>query len=117
MVVEDDEVTRTAYCRLFVLKGADVICASSVGQAMAEVRRGPIDAVLLDLWLGDGSGETFLIESRAAGFRGRIVVHSGACHDRLDADRLLAMGADAVLPKPSAFADIWSAMIPDAVHR
>jgi DNA-binding response OmpR family regulator len=119
LVVEDDPKTLDAYCRLFTLKGCIAIPADSVGVALQAIRRPllAIDGVLLDLWLGDGSGERFLIESRAGGFVARIVVHSGAANGPAENARLIELGADAVAPKPSLFADIWSAVLPDTPYR
>lgn len=113
LVVEDDSSILRVFCRLFTLKGCIAIPADTVGSALASISNPlSIDAVVLDLWLGDGSGERFITESRASGFPGRIVVYSGSAYGPAECARLIALGADAVVPKPSLFADIWSAVLP-----
>jgi DNA-binding response OmpR family regulator len=98
LVVEDDSASHDVLRRILDRKGYDVLSAMTVSGALALLERRP-DAIVLDLMLPDGDGETVLRKVRSDGLPVRVLVASAVCdQDRLEQVRRL--GPDAILTKP-----------------
>ena len=99
LVVEDDPVLAQALCRFLRTTGARATAASTIAGAMEFIGAGaPIDGLLLDVGLPDGSGLELLAAARARGVHAPALVLTG----HHDADTLAAAqlhGAQ-FLPKP-----------------
>lgn len=66
LVVEDHVATRLSLVRMLERRGYQVQAAGSLAEARAQLAGGPVDLVLSDLGLPDGSGHELMLE-----FRGR----------------------------------------------
>lgn len=101
LVVDDDQDYGDALCALLQSGGRQAIGALSGREALALLRAGlQPDAVLLDLNLGDMSGERFLAEMRRSAPYARVpvVLMSGSHEVREVAERHPEVAG--VLPKP-----------------
>lgn len=101
LVVDDRELVLRSTRRLLERSGIDVEAVLTGGEAIERVADDPggFDACLLDLNLGDTSGEDVLSRLKQLAPGLRVVVTSGF----LDADttlRLEGLGADGLLDKP-----------------
>ena len=108
LLVEDDASTR----RFVELALEDLpiqLClTATLAQARSELAVAPVDLVLSDMMLPDGSGADLLVAlhaQRAGGNRPRLVVFSAGitAHSR---QLLLAQGVDEVLAKPVSLANL-----------
>jgi DNA-binding response OmpR family regulator len=98
-VVDDDESLRML-CRINLeLDGYDVVEAGSVAQARERLADG-VDAMLLDLHLGDGDGRDLLRE--LGGSRPPVALFTGS--EAIGPE--LTSLADAVLSKPFEITDL-----------
>jgi len=91
------------------LRAARLIEAGTLGEAQAVLAARPIDVVLLDVQLPDGSGLTLAQGLRASldGSRPVIIaLTAGAVREQHDA--ALTAGCDAILTKPYLAADLES---------
>jgi DNA-binding response OmpR family regulator len=108
LLVEDDRATYTALRGILTLRGWDVIVATTVAEAM-QATSDDLDAVILDLMLPDGAGETVLERLRAGGGQFPIAVTTGVS----DTNRIAAvqrLGATALLRKPITLSDLLKAI-------
>ena len=78
--------------------GCRVHEAADGREAIRFLRNTPVDVLIIDLVMPESEGIETIQAIRREGFRGRIIVASGAHLASLQASFLL--GADAVLPKP-----------------
>ena len=101
LVVEDDEDAREGVRLLLAGQGLRVLEAGSVGAALETLRGGPVDAVLLDVVLPDGSGHEVSGAMRADPAHERTPVLMLTALDGVqdEVGGVLA-GADAYLVKP-----------------
>lgn len=76
LIVDDDAVFAAAAARLASMEGCDVTLARDCAQARSCLQAGPLDLVLIDLGLPDGSGLDLLDELDPAQ-HGRVVVLTG----------------------------------------
>lgn len=108
-VVEDNRMLRTMYVAGLVGFGYQVAEADTVQEAKDYLQNNQPDAVLLDMQLPDGTGEDIIhhIRRDLGRMEVRIVVATGT---EIDADGLLASGADAILQKPIEFSDLFNAL-------
>ncbi len=96
MVVEDDRALRTLMNAILRTSGHQVIMAENAQTALDQLG-GEAELILLDLGLPDLDGSTFLAEAVERGYRGKVIVVSGAFDGREIAHH---MGAEGYLPKP-----------------
>jgi two-component system, OmpR family, response regulator TctD len=99
LVVEDDLDLGDAVARMLQTRGFEVTRCAHGAEAIAMVRRGSFDAVLLDLNLPDKEGMDVLRTLRDGGHQLPVLVMTArtAVHDRVLG---LNLGADDYLTKP-----------------
>jgi DNA-binding response OmpR family regulator len=100
LVVEDNVDVGEAFRVLFESTGRRVSVVRTVADALAAARAGPVDLMLLDLTLPDGTGFDILAELAASASRPRVTV---ALTGRDEADvirQCYNLGCVAVLVKP-----------------
>jgi DNA-binding response OmpR family regulator len=105
LLVEDDDVLRDVMQRSLSQAGHRIDLATTAAQARHLWQVQPVDAVLLDLNLPDGSGLPVLREARARGDRTPVLVLTA--RNRTD-ERIagLDVGADDYLGKPFDLAEV-----------
>jgi two-component system KDP operon response regulator KdpE len=111
LLVEDDKLNqalvRTVLARSadLVLRDADLVVAGSLAEARVVLASGPVDVVLLDMQLPDGSGLALAAElrSQSAPPPAVVALTGAAAEQRGPA---LAAGCAAVLGKPYTPADL-----------
>jgi signal transduction histidine kinase/CheY-like chemotaxis protein len=111
LVVEDEHVTRAAARRLLESEGATVTEAAGVRDALRLLHDGPVNVLLLDLMLPDGSGHDVLAavrDRRPAGLK-TILVLTGDVSDERAAE-MRDLGADALIPKPVNLESVLAAI-------
>ena len=111
LIVEDDESTRRALRRIFNRMGWSVRSADGVEDALwlleSETK---LDAMLLDLMLHDGRGETVLERVRELGLETRVVVCTGVISmSRLQA--LQEFRPTAILTKSMKLGELWDGIL------
>ncbi|HEX7477672.1 MAG TPA: ATP-binding protein [Polyangiales bacterium] len=102
LVLDDDTSLRDMIATALQMRGAQVVVASSLSEALQE--KGPFKLALVDLLLGDQRGDTALARLRAAG-----IVTTGLIVTGTDVPRRLAPGGepDGVLRKPFELEDLF----------
>jgi PAS domain S-box-containing protein len=115
--VEDDEASGELVRRVLARYGdVELVHVDSVAAALAAVRRGRPDLVLLDLGLPDASGEAVLARLRAEPATADVpVVVVSADATAGQVERLRSAGADGYLTKPVHLASLVAAV--DACRR
>ena len=105
LLVEDDAVLRDVMQRSLAQAGHRIDVAASAADARHLWRVQPVDAVLLDLNLPDGSGLAVLRDARARGDRTPVLVLTARnrTEERIDG---LDAGADDYLGKPFDLAEV-----------
>jgi len=99
LFADDDAVIRQFSGKILDKLGAEVIIAQDGAQALDQYRASGADLVVTDIMMPNLDGIELTRELRTRGFKGLIVGCSAATvGDELA--KLLAAGADAVLPKP-----------------
>lgn len=98
-MVEDDAGVRRALRRLMVAQGHHVLEAGTSAQARVALSREPVDVVVLDLHLPDGSGLDLLSGIRSVAASASVVVLTGS-DDGDEMREALRRGASAYLRKP-----------------
>jgi DNA-binding response OmpR family regulator len=97
VLVVDDDASLRLLCRVNLeLDGYRVLEAGSYEEGRARLAEGPVDAVLLDLRLGDGDGRDLLASLGAN--RPPVALFTGSETIGPDLEGLV----EAVLPKPFA---------------
>jgi DNA-binding response OmpR family regulator len=102
LIVEDDPLAGDALRLLFEATGYRVRLAGTVAAAARACADGPVDLMLLDLTLPDGTGLSVLTQNRAAGTMPRVTVALTGHDDAALADECRQAGCAAVLVKPVA---------------
>lgn len=106
VLIVEDEVALGRMVGM-VLREHDLVMAVDIDQALAALRESPVDVVVLDLMLPDGSGFDVLARVRETdlGAAPRIIVVS-ALGDEETRVRALEMGADDFVGKPFSPAEL-----------
>lgn len=100
LVVEDDPWSQRIVCELLEMRSHEVLAASDVPSARAELLKTP-DLVLLDIHIPGGGGELLLREIRANATSRRLpVIALTASAMTGDRERFLRQGFTAYLSKP-----------------
>jgi PAS domain S-box-containing protein len=101
LVVEDDESSRYGLRSVLELEGFEVDEASTGAEALAQLARGPFDAVFMDINLPDADGTALIrqIRSEPGGSTAAIVALTGKTSDA-DRRRIEEAGASAYFSKP-----------------
>src|SRR5271156_334848 len=103
LLVDDHTLFRESLSRLlesesdFEMLGH---CASTA-QALVALRENPVDVVLLDFDLGEGSASDFLGRARAQGYAGRVLMVTAGMSDS-DSAQLLSQGVSGIFLKHSS---------------
>jgi DNA-binding response OmpR family regulator len=77
LIVEDDPTTRGALQHMFTHEGWQVYAASTIADAMKQLKINPPDFMVLDLMLPDGDGVLLLEHVRAKHPQTRVAVTTG----------------------------------------
>lgn len=99
LVVDDDPDQTDMYAFGLGALGARVACAASVDDALAQLAREPVDAVISDVGLPGRDGYELARELRAAGARVPMVAVTGSA-GYLERETALAAGFDEYCTKP-----------------
>ena len=100
LVVEDDPWSQRIVTDLLEMRGHEVMMASSVSTARAELAKSP-QIVLLDIHIPGGGGELLLREIRTSAERATLpVIALTASAMTGDKERFLRLGFTAYLSKP-----------------
>lgn len=105
LLVEDDPVLAKSVLLNLELESWTVLRAASLAEARAHETAGPIDAVILDLGLPDGSGLRFLEELRQKESRVPILVLT-AQTDEASVVSGLELGANDYIRKPFSMREL-----------
>jgi len=100
LVVEDNVDVGDAFRVLFESTGRRVSVVQTVADALATARAMPVDLMLLDLTLPDGSGLEVLEKLRGEGARPKVSVALTGRDEPEVARRCYELGCIAVLVKP-----------------
>ena len=103
LLIEDDELTRKAMCRLMEEVGVTVIAVGTVKEAITALIQAPA-VVVLDLMLPDGSGIDVLSAIREANLRCKVAIVSGYT-EGIHFTQVRAARPDAIFSKPLNFED------------
>jgi len=110
LVVDDDARIRSLLKRLFgSFPGVDCLEASNVTEAIELLNTGTVDAVVSDMNMPGESGLHILEHVRASHHRIPFMILSGSLISA-EEDKLLAAGADIVLPKSIETAELKAAL-------
>ncbi|HZF79152.1 MAG TPA: CheR family methyltransferase, partial [Rubrivivax sp.] len=109
LLVDDSLDTILALGMLIRLSGAIVSTASSGAEALRELGESAFDVLVSDVSMPDMSGLDLIRAVRALpGGSGLVAVACSGFSRQLDAQRALAAGFDAQLPKPLSLGDLES---------
>ncbi|MEH2293600.1 response regulator [Nostoc sp.] len=103
LVVDDDPDTRTLLTFLFELDGAEIVTATSVGEALEIMSFFKPDILISDIYLPDEDGYSLLLKARSLeANRGRKIPAIALSASALDEDRNRAseVGYDIYQSKP-----------------
>ena len=116
LLVEDDRELRATLREALAVEGYEVLTAASLADAMAQLSHaGTLDAVLLDLGLPDGDGETLLQALRRERSTPLIVISARQVEGHKI--RLLDAGADDYLVKPFGIGELLARLRVALRHR
>lgn len=99
LIVEDDPANRELLVELLSLWGYDPIAVGSAEEAEWAIRRRPIQAAVVDVFLPGKNGETLLPKLRER-FPDATMIGMSALGDAAMARRLKGVGADFFIAKP-----------------
>lgn len=107
LVVDDEEFVRESLVEILGSEGFEVRSASGMQSALESAKEAPVDLVLTDLSMPDGSGQELLEELRKRGEQMPVVVLTGV-GSVPEAVRAMRAGAADFLQKPvDADAIVW----------
>jgi two-component system, response regulator RegA len=104
LVVEDDDVLGRAITRALEEWGNEVVCCSTLADALVASRSAP-DLAIIDVALPDGSGVTLARELARQRPAPLVIAMSGRASAN-EAFQLGALGVRGYLPKPLSFSDL-----------
>ena len=102
LYVDDEQAVRTVVRRLLERRGVTVHIAGGVAEAREALLATPVDGVVIDLWLGDGTAfdlHSWILEHRP-GLERRIAFVTGDIVETLEGDRSLSALGCPVFGKP-----------------
>jgi PAS domain S-box-containing protein len=100
LIATSDSATRELLAKATTIGGVEVIQATDGMEALAEIRRGGLDLLLVDVFLAVLDGVSVTARTRSAGLADPpFIVLAGVTSDRI-VDRALDAGADDVLYRP-----------------
>jgi len=115
LIVEDDEDLRNGLVFTFQQEGYRVCGASSIGKARKILKEEPVDLMILDVMLPDGSGFDFCRGLRESGepenelrYRNLPVLFLSARDDEIDVVQGLELGGDDYITKPFRLRELVS---------
>lgn len=100
LCTEDDPDTRELLVLTLELWGYQVACVGSAIDAIALIKAGGFDLLLLDNWMPEISGESLCQQIREFDSKTPILFYSGAAFPN-DKERAHAVGAQGYLVKPA----------------
>jgi DNA-binding response OmpR family regulator len=103
LIVEDHEILAQCASRLFEDLGIDSVIATTVAKAKAFLDI-PIDGILLDYRLPDGTACDVICAARAAGVRAPIVIWTALGPP--DLDEVIGLRPEKILRKPTSMPEI-----------
>ena len=118
LLVEDDDTLRSLLQTILERSGFRVVAADCLATARVELLRAPMDLIVLDEVLPDGSGLEFVGTRRHEGWSGPVIMVTGFEVDLERANPQVAPHISAVLQKPVSGRDLISAIraaLPDSV--
>jgi len=110
LLVEDDDTLRSLLQTILEHHGHRVVACSSLARARVELLRAPIDVMVLDEVLPDGSGLEFIDGAKREGWVGPVILVTGFDLDLTRAKSPGAASVSAVLQKPVAGRDLLAAI-------
>lgn len=114
LIVEDEPDVCKGLEQFFSARKFLVTTAFSGEEALARLREGPVDILLIDILLPGIHGIEVLRTARKLHPNSRIIVISGVEDDGVQHDARQA-GADEFIKKPVDLSDpIWSTLLPSA---
>jgi DNA-binding NtrC family response regulator len=118
LYVEDNPFDRDLTRRALLKQVPDLIweTASSVHEARQCLATRDYDVLLLDMWLGDGTGLDILLHVRRVGIDVAVVAVAGA-GDEASVIQFLKAGAQDYLPKRGNYLDHIGAHLQQAIAR
>jgi two-component system, OmpR family, KDP operon response regulator KdpE len=115
LVVEDDREIRSLMQSSLGVEGFEVVTAASVSEAMALLRHGKVEVILLDLGLPDADGIELVRHVRTQQSLPILVI--SARHQEGEKIKLLDAGADDYLTKPFSVAELLARIRVALRHR
>jgi DNA-binding response OmpR family regulator len=109
LFVEDEASISGPFSSALRREGFDPVVCGTLGEARAELRKGPPDLVLLDLMLPDGDGRDLARELRSSGSEVPIIILT-ARGTELERVVGLELGADDYVVKPFSGAEVVARM-------
>jgi CheY-like chemotaxis protein len=113
LLVEDSPDVSLTVREILAASGHSVVEAASGKQALEQLKAGPFDAIVTDVWMPEMDGIAFLKEVRGAGNKIPIVVISGGAPNAplsYTAPLASTFGANVVLYKPFEKAELLNAV-------
>ena len=115
LVVDDEPAIRQSLARYLSRSGYAVETAGTVPEALAAVKRGRFEALVVDLRLPGGSGLDILAEARSLDAETRLILMSGSA-DVTAASAAVGQRIEALVTKPFDLAAM-GAQVDEAVAR
>jgi two-component system sensor histidine kinase/response regulator len=106
LVVEDSDLISSAFRILLEDSGYRVTVAETGAQAIESAAASPVDVMLLDLTLPDGSGLAALDEMRSRAVAPRVTLAMTGDDQKATREKCIAAGCADVLVKPVAIREL-----------
>jgi len=114
LIVDDEQAICQVLEGFFTARGFSAVSAFSGEQALARMKEGPVDVVLIDILLPGIHGIEVLKSAKQLHPQARVAMITGLKEDELRA-QARALGADAYVTKPFNFSDpVWSMLTASA---
>ena len=108
LIVDDEQAICQVLEQFFAARGFLAVSAFSGERALARLKEGPVDVVLIDILLPGIHGIEVLKSAKQLHPQARVAMITGLKQDELQA-QARALGADAYVTKPFNFSDpVWS---------